>query len=46
VPPAASFGGHGRSKILLDIAGLLLMLVQVSPMISVPPLMSPLASRS
>ena len=45
-PPAASFGGHGRFQILLDVEWLLLMLVQVSPQISVPPSMSPLPSRS
>ena len=46
VPPAASFGGHGRFQIQLGIAWLLLTLVQVSPQITVPPLMSPLPSRS
>jgi len=42
VPPAASFGGHGRVQILLDIAWLLLMLVKVSPQTSMPSSMSPL----
>jgi len=39
-PPAALFGGHGRFQIPINIAWLLLMLVQVSQQISVPPLMS------
>jgi len=34
--PAFLFGGHRRFQILLDIAWLLLMLVQVSPQISMP----------
>jgi len=46
VPPALSFGGYSRVKILLDVAWLLLMFVEVSPQTSVPPLMSPLSSRS
>jgi len=45
-PHATSFGGHGRCQILLNTTWLLPMFVQVSPQISVPPLMSSLPSRS